>query len=61
MLINVNNDVEVIISITKDRKNYYTALTKNTELSSIQHERISNKISQCVSEIIKIIDKEYEV
>lgn len=61
MLINVNNDIEFIISITKDKKDYYTATTRNSELSKIQLERISNKISPYVSEIIKIINEEYEV
>lgn len=61
MLINVNNDIEFIISITKDKKDYYTAMTRNSELSKIQLERISNKISPYVSEIIKIINEEYEV
>lgn len=61
MLINVNNDIEFIIAITKDKKDYYTIMTRNSELSKIQLERISNKISPHVSEIIKIINEEYEV
>lgn len=61
MLVQINDNVEVLLCISKYKDGYSTALTKNSELSDIQLKRISNKISPMMYQICEILKKEYEV
>lgn len=61
MLVNVDNDTEFLIAISKNHRTCSLIMTKNSELSDIQFQRIFKNCEEDMHTIAKKIDKEYAV